>query len=45
MTAVLWIRIRLVLDIQDLDPESIVRIRILPSASKNSKKTKTLWIR
>jgi hypothetical protein len=36
--AVLWIRIRMFLDLQDPNPSLFVRIRILPSQTKNSKK-------
>jgi hypothetical protein len=35
---VLWIRIRMFLVFPDLDPSLFVRIRILPSTSKKSKK-------
>ncbi len=43
---VMWIRIRrirMLLDLKDPDPSIFVRIRILPSSSKNSKKNLDLY--
>jgi hypothetical protein len=38
----LWIRIRMFLDLLDPDPSLFVRIQIIPSPSKNSKKNRDL---